>query len=71
MTAGMRYPDPLPHPDDTPDERLHELERRVDARVFEHRRSVRHLMAVIRALVRRTAHSGGSVEDFAAHLVDE
>jgi two-component system CheB/CheR fusion protein len=64
----MQYVDPLPGAEDSPDERLHDLERRVDARVFEQRRQVRHLLAVIRAIVRRTAHFGGSVEDFAAHL---
>jgi two-component system CheB/CheR fusion protein len=66
--ADMQYVDPLPSSEDCPDERLHDLERRVDARLFEHRRQVRHLLAVIRAIVRRTAHSSESVEDFAAHL---
>jgi two-component system CheB/CheR fusion protein len=64
----MQHTDRLPHLDDSPDERLHELERRVDARVFEHRRQVRHLLAVIRAIVRRTAATGAPTEDFAAHL---
>lgn len=66
--ADMQYVDPLPRSDDSPDERLHELKRRVDRRIFEHRRQVRDLLAVIRAIVRRTAPSAGSVEDFAAHL---
>jgi two-component system CheB/CheR fusion protein len=66
--GDMQYLDPLPRPDDAPDERLHELKRRVDARFFEHRRQVRELLAVIRAIVRRTAPIAGSVEDFAAHL---
>ncbi|HEU4625489.1 MAG TPA: sensor histidine kinase [Steroidobacteraceae bacterium] len=54
--------------DATPEEQLHELRQRTDARFFEHRRQVRDLLAVIRAIVRRTAPSSGSVEDFAAHL---
>ncbi len=36
--------------------------------VLEHRRQVRGLLAVIRAIVHRTAHSALTVEDYAAHL---
>jgi two-component system CheB/CheR fusion protein len=64
----MQNLDSVPPPSDSPAERLHVLKRQVDARLFEHRRQVRDMLAVIRAIVRRTAHSRGSVEDFAAHL---
>jgi two-component system CheB/CheR fusion protein len=64
----MHLVDPTPRSDDSPEERLSELERRVHARFFEHRRQVRDVLAVIRAIVRRTAPAYGSVEEFAAHL---
>jgi two-component system CheB/CheR fusion protein len=57
-----------PTDSDTPEDRLHELQRRSDARSFEQRRQVRNLLTVLRAIVRMTARTSGSVEDYAAHL---
>src|SRR5581483_2087957 len=68
IMADMQHVDPVLSSDDSPEERLHELKRRVHARFFEHRRQVRDLLAVTRAIVRRTAPAYDSVEDFAAHL---
>lgn len=67
LISDMQKLDSAPHYEN-PAERRHVLKRQVDARFFEYRRQVRDMLSVIRAIVRRTAHSGGSVEDFAAHL---
>jgi two-component system, chemotaxis family, CheB/CheR fusion protein len=64
----MQHLDSVPGSDERPEERLHDLKRRVYAHSFEHRRQVRSLLAIIRAIVRRMGQSSGSVEDFAAHL---
>src|SRR5262245_38473317 len=49
-------------------ERVLELERRLEQQLLEHRRQARGVMAVIRAMVRRTSQDTESVEDYVAHL---
>jgi len=58
---------PSPLADSAPD-LLYKLRRDRDVAAFEHRRQMRHLLAVIRAIVRRTSLTHRSLEDYAAHL---
>lgn len=52
----------------TPEEQLDELRRRQQSHLLEYRRQFRGLLAMIRAILRRTAHTDLSVEDYAQHL---
>jgi two-component sensor histidine kinase len=51
-----------------PGEELDERQRREQSYLFEHRRQIRGLLAMIRAIIRRTARSDQSAEEYAALL---
>jgi two-component system CheB/CheR fusion protein len=51
-----------------PGEGLDERQRREQSYLFEHRRQIRGLLAMIRAIIRRTARSDQSAEEYAALL---
>jgi len=53
-------------PGEEPDER----QRREQSHLFEHRRQIRGLLAKIRAIIRRTARSDQSAEEYAGLLED-
>jgi two-component system CheB/CheR fusion protein len=53
---------------DTADDRLHQLRQQEQARFFEFQRQMRGLLALIRAVTRRTALTARSTEEFVAHL---
>jgi two-component system CheB/CheR fusion protein len=52
----------------TADELLHQLRHHEQARFFEYQRQMRGLLALIRAITRRSAATARSTEEFAAHL---
>jgi two-component sensor histidine kinase len=51
-----------------PGEELDERRRREQSYLFEHRRQIRGLLAMIRAIIRRTARSDQSAEEYAGLL---
>jgi two-component sensor histidine kinase len=51
-----------------PGEGLDERQRREQSYLFEHRRQIRGLLAMIRAIIRRTARSDQSAEEYAGLL---
>jgi two-component sensor histidine kinase len=51
-----------------PGEELDERQRREQTYLFEHRRQIRGLLAMIRAIIRRTARSDQSAEEYAGLL---
>src|SRR5437016_2887891 len=51
-----------------PGEELNEHRRREQSSLFEHRRQIRGLLAMIRAIIRRTARSDQSAEEYAGLL---
>jgi two-component sensor histidine kinase len=51
-----------------PGEELDERHRREQSYLFEHRRQIRGLLAMIRAIIRRTARSDQSAEEYAGLL---
>lgn len=51
-----------------PGEELDERRRREQSYLFEHRRQIRGLLAIIRAIIRRTARSDQSAEEYAGLL---
>jgi two-component sensor histidine kinase len=51
-----------------PGEELDERQRREQSCLFEHRRQIRGLLAMIRAIIRRTARSDQSAEEYAGLL---
>jgi hypothetical protein len=51
-----------------PGEELDEHQRREQSYLFEHRRQIRGLLAMIRAIIRRTARSDQPAEEYAGLL---
>jgi two-component sensor histidine kinase len=54
--------------DGLPGEELNERRRREQSYLFEHRRQMRGLLAIIRAIIRRTARANQSAEEYAGLL---
>jgi two-component system CheB/CheR fusion protein len=52
----------------TADDLLHHLRQHEQARFFEYQRQMRGLLALIRAITRRSAATARSTDEFAAHL---
>src|SRR2546423_14568122 len=51
-----------------PGEELEQRERREQSYLFEHRRQIRGLLAIIRAIIRRTARAEQTAEEYAGLL---